>query len=277
MPPTMTRTKNKTATQTQVIALGVLGIAAAAAFGYIGYSLPRSMSQSTGSSVSVREVPPPPPPGYIPLGYQLKPYNPPGYNPPGYNPPGYNPVWTPPGYSLVGKPAVAKFPCSYLGWDVTPGTTALAKVAKSSVMKGSNSALYWYGADGKRYVFPNEAIYRSWYPPGLCPVITTVSNADLAKVSIGGSVTYRPGSRLIKIASDQTIFAVSKGGVVRPFASQALIPLMYGANWTFTSLDNIPDAFFVNYTMGAAITSMQDYDPTAQMAGATTIDIDKGL
>lgn len=254
----MTRTKNKTATQTQVIALAVLGVAAAAAFGYIGYSLPKRAISPIPPSTQLSS--PLVPPGYNPGGYQ----------PPGYNPPGYNP----PGYSMVGKPGAAKVSCSYAGWDVTPSVTPISNVAKSSVIKGTNTTLYWYGADGKRYVFPNEKTYRTWYPYGVCPTITKVSDQDLAKLTIAGTVTYRPGTRLLKIVTDPTVYAVSKGGFVHQISPTDLEAL-YGQNW-WSRLDDISDGFFVNYTIGMPATQ-QNFNPAGETASAPTIDIDKGL
>lgn len=256
----MTRTKNKTATQTQVIALAVLGLAAAAGFGYIGYSLPKQAISPTPPST--RTASPLLPPGYNPGGYQ-----PPGYNPPGYNPPGYNP----PGYSMVGKPGVAKLPCSTVGWDVNPGPVPLAKVPKSSVIKGSGTTLYWYSADGMRYVFPNEATYRSWYVFGVCPKIATLSDSDLAKIVIRGPVWNRPGTRLIKLELNPTIYAVAKYGSLRSFQNTGVISAIYGAGW-MNLVDVVPDGLFVGYYGGPTITQAGDFDPAAEQAGIVTID-----
>ncbi|MSR85530.1 hypothetical protein EXS71_03810, partial [Candidatus Uhrbacteria bacterium] len=54
-------------------------------------------------------------------------------------------------------------------WSVGFGTLALPGVASAAVIsagdlvKASGPAVYYYAADQKRYVFPNEKSYWSWY------------------------------------------------------------------------------------------------------------------
>src|SRR3989344_8729122 len=73
--------------------------------------------------------------------------------------------------------------------------------SQGSIIKGQTStAIYYYAVDGKRYVFPNDKTYLSWYPD--FSNITVVSDTDLASIPIGGNVTYRPGKRLVKIQTD---------------------------------------------------------------------------
>ena len=45
------------------------------------------------------------------------------------------------------------------------------------------------GMDGKRYVFPNEATYRSWYSD--FSTVQTITDKEPAQITIGGNVTYR--------------------------------------------------------------------------------------
>ena len=42
-------------------------------------------------------------------------------------------------------------------------TTKAAASAGDLIKKDGLSAVYYLGDDGKRYVFPNEATYKSWY------------------------------------------------------------------------------------------------------------------
>ena len=76
-----------------------------------------------------------------------------------------------------------------------------AAPTRGSLIKAGGSAVYWYGADGKRYVFPNEKTYLSWYAD--FSGVQTVSDADLASIMIGGNVTYKPGVRMLKITTDR--------------------------------------------------------------------------
>lgn len=134
-----------------------------------------------------------------------------------------------------------------------------------SVVKGSLQHLYWYSAvDGKRYVFPTDGTFRTWFPVGgPQPMIHQISDAELATIPIGGNITYRPGIRLIKIKEDPKIYAVSQGGTLRWLTSAAVAGAIFGPDW-YMLVDEIPDAFFVNYVIGHDINSVTDYDPVRE-------------
>ncbi|MEI7741729.1 MAG: hypothetical protein WCJ29_04450, partial [bacterium] len=119
-----------------------------------------------------------------------------------------------------------------------------------TLIKGSTSAVYYCGANGKRYVFPNAAIFKSWYND--FSGVITLSDVALGGITIGGNVTYRPGKRMVKIQSDPKVYAIAKGGLLRPIADEATARALYGANWN-KMIDDVSDAFFVNYTMGVPI------------------------
>jgi plastocyanin len=136
------------------------------------------------------------------------------------------------------------------------------------------TAVYYLGADGMRYVFPNDKTYFTWYTD--FDDVKWISDTDLAKIQIGGNVTYKPGVRMIKINSDPKTYAVSSGGVLRHIGSESLAVSLYGSTWN-TKIDDVPDGFFSNYTIGSEITSTSDYSPSLQTASAENIGNDKGL
>jgi hypothetical protein len=126
-------------------------------------------------------------------------------------------------------------------------------VSGNRIKTATSKAVYYCGADGKRYVFPNDKTYFSWYTNFLD--ITTVSDATLAMIPLGGNVTYRPGVKMVKIQTDPKVYAVDHGGVLRWVTSAELAAGMYGSTWA-SKVDDISDAFFVNYTVGQSITSL---------------------
>src|SRR3989338_4746527 len=73
------------------------------------------------------------------------------------------------------------------------------------LIKGGTAAVYYYGTDAKRYVFPTEKTYQSWYAN--FDQVKTVSDTELASYPLGGNVTYRPGVKLIKIMTDPKVYA----------------------------------------------------------------------
>lgn len=123
-------------------------------------------------------------------------------------------------------------------------------VAGSLIKPVGMTSVYYCGADGKRYVFTNEKVYFSWYKD--FSGVIAVSPAAMAVIRIGGNVTYKPGSRLVKIVTDPRVYAVSKGGVLRWVPSEAVARFYFGADWA-RLIDDIPDAFFFSYTIGTPL------------------------
>ncbi|HBZ36531.1 MAG TPA: hypothetical protein DEO26_02300 [Candidatus Veblenbacteria bacterium] len=123
----------------------------------------------------------------------------------------------------------------------------------NTLVKASTDAVYYCGADGQRYVFPNQKIYLSWYT-NFSGVIT-ITDAELANVPLGGNVTYRPGVRMVKMTTDPKVYAVAAGGILRHVTSPELARSIYGEDWN-TLVDDLSDAFFVNYHLGDPITTI---------------------
>ncbi len=139
---------------------------------------------------------------------------------------------------------------------------------------GQGAAVYYLASDGKRYVFPSEKTYRTWFSD--FSDITEVTLADLASFPIGGNVTYRPGIRMVKITTDPKVYVVDRGGVLRWIASEAVATALYGADWN-TKIDDVPDAFFFSYLIGTSVTSVDDFHPSTAALAATTINADRSL
>lgn len=161
-----------------------------------------------------------------------------------------------------------------LGIDPPPTVATAQPIGTNLVKTAFSSTVYYLGADHKRYVFPNEKTYRSWFAGR--PPIVTLSAADMAAIQIGGNVTYRPGVRMVKVQTDPAIYAVSKGGVLRHVVTEAVASALYGPDWN-KQIDDVPEAFFVNYSLGVPIASFFDYDPAAERERSLSIDRDKNL
>jgi len=165
--------------------------------------------------------------------------------------------------------ALALVASSFLGL----GATAFS-IPAGSLVRASQAAVYYVGTDGKRYVFPSEAVYKSWYAD--FSSVRTIGDADLASMAIGGNVTYRPGSRMVKIVSDPKVYAVDAGGTLRPIKDEATAKALYGNGWS-TMIDDVADAFFTNYRLGAELVSGDAFSPTVVASNAASISADRGL
>ena len=149
-----------------------------------------------------------------------------------------------------------------------------ATFAPGDLIKGPTDAVYYYGQNNKRYVFPTLKTYYTWYWD--FSSVKTVTLADLGAIPLGGNVTYRPGVKLVKITTDPKVYAVAANGTLRWVASEQVAVDLYGSNWN-TKVDDIPDAFFINYKVGDPITSATQFSPSGEMARATSINTDKNL
>lgn len=116
----------------------------------------------------------------------------------------------------------------------------------------TNSSVYYCGADAKRYVFPNAKTYASWYSD--FSAVKTISEEEMGKISLGGNVSYRPGLKLVKIQTDPHVYAVDKNGTLRLMLTPSIAEKYYGKDWN-KRVDDIPDAFFTNYKIGADISN----------------------
>jgi len=121
------------------------------------------------------------------------------------------------------------------------------------LIKGTTlSTVYYYGSDGQRYSFPNEKTFFSWYND--FSGVVTMSDAELANITLAGNIVYRPGARWIKIMSDNKTYAVARDGSIRWVESEAVAKGLAGDDWN-QFIDDVPDVFFVDYSVGDSLTS----------------------
>ncbi len=140
-----------------------------------------------------------------------------------------------------------------------PDAGATASAGDLIKMDGLSS-VYYLAADGKRYVFPNETTYFSWYED--FSSVVTIPQSELESYPLGANVTIRPGTKLVKITTDPKVYAVEPGGSLVHIASESAAKTLYGDNWASRVVD-VPDAFFTNYTI-----SSKQLDGTAYPTGS---------
>ncbi len=153
------------------------------------------------------------------------------------------------------------------GEPEVPAETPVSLSVGDLIKSGLSSAVYYYGSDGKRHVFPNEKTYKSWYAD--FSNIKTVTNSQLQGIALGKNVTIRPGTVLVKIQTDPKVYAVEPGGLLRWVPTEARAITLYGSNWAQKIID-VPVVFWGDYTFGSDITT--DAHPTGavvQYSGST--------
>jgi plastocyanin len=162
-----------------------------------------------------------------------------------------------------------------LPFPTLAATVSPDDLAPGDLIRGESfSAVYYYGEDGLRYVFPNSKVYFTWYDD--FDEVSWLSDADLATIQIGGNVTYKPGIKMVKINSSPRVYAVGAGGILRAIESEGVASELYGDNWN-QNVDDIPDGFFGNYGIGKNIELSTQYDPDVEEQDALSVDDDKNL
>jgi hypothetical protein len=116
-----------------------------------------------------------------------------------------------------------------------------------------NTAVYYVaepqfdGGNLTRYAFPNAQVYFSWYQD--FSGVLTISAEDLSAMRLIGNITYRPGTRLVKVTTVPNVYAVGAKGLLRLIDSEAQAILLFGNDWA-DRVDDVPDVFWLNYHVG---------------------------
>ena len=142
------------------------------------------------------------------------------------------------------------------------------------LIKGSGSTVYYFASNGKRFVFPNDKTYFTWYVD--FSGVRQISNGALSTIPLGGNVTYRPGVKMVKITTDPKTYAVDQNGVLRWIKTEQIAESLFGLAWK-SRIDDVPDAFFTNYRVGNPIEFSAEYKPADVMTLTTTIAQDKQM
>lgn len=117
-----------------------------------------------------------------------------------------------------------------------------------------SSVIYLYGEDGRRHVFPTEAIYRTWYRD--FGAVRLLPTQIVGSIPLGDNMTVRPGSALLKLTSDPRVYAVDTDGGLHWITTEEIARVTYGPHWTDRVLD-LSDALFPDYVQGEPITSLE--------------------
>jgi hypothetical protein len=179
----------------------------------------------------------------------------------------------------------AVFSATVDGTTITQTATVTFTATPSGLVYGDvfkesgSSAVYYYATNGKRYVFPTQAVYFSWYSD--FSTIKTASHSTITSITLGGNVIAKPGTYLIQFVSmdtpfrvlDPKVYALTSAGQLRWVKTGSAATSLYGADWE-RKIIPVPEVFRTNYAGGVAgtdINSASDYSKASIEAGARTI------
>ncbi len=126
-------------------------------------------------------------------------------------------------------------------------------VSEGTLLKGSSSAVYYLGFDGKIHPFFDSVTYGSWYKD--FSNILRVSNSKLKQYDVGTPVCIRPGAWLVKFKNSDKIYAVEPGCALRQMRSVTEAIILYGANWSkrVVKLDPLLENYYTKVNMGVSV------------------------
>jgi len=118
--------------------------------------------------------------------------------------------------------------------------------------KAETPAVYYYGADKKRYVFPTDKVFYSWFTQEDFKRVRVVSAQTVGNITIGGNITYRPGYRLIKIRTVPRVYAVGANKTLHWIENEGVARQLFGAQWS-KKVHDVGDTLFGNYQVGSPV------------------------
>ncbi|MDP2631811.1 MAG: S8 family peptidase [Candidatus Uhrbacteria bacterium] len=145
-------------------------------------------------------------------------------------------------------------------YGVSPITGALELisnvVARSYISSPGFQSVYFIANDFSRYAFVNEDAYFTWQDS--FDSVSSVTDATLGTLPLGGLMLPKPGVVLVKIQSNPVVYAVEENPVnelspiLREITSEQIAITMYGENWADYVIDISP-SFWTRYTLGSPI------------------------
>ncbi|MBN1325889.1 hypothetical protein JW977_02830 [Candidatus Falkowbacteria bacterium] len=141
----------------------------------------------------------------------------------------------------------------------------------NKLKKSEKNEVYYYAADGKRYVFPDTNTYQSWFGPISIEDLNTYDLLKLYETPLGGNVTCRPGT-LLKTITDPNTYIVIGNGHIKAVDNK-ILDQVFDKNWQKNVID-IANYYFTNYKVDKPIENLSEFP---EIPLSITIDQDKDL
>lgn len=150
-----------------------------------------------------------------------------------------------------------------------------------SLLKCSNNPeIYYVGSDDQRYLFTDEATYKTWYPD--FSTVTYTTNGDCGALNLGGVVPIKPGSLVVKSPHISRLYAVTKDRTLRHIRGEFAARNLYGMHWSKEvefggKVYTMPEVIFSLYKIGAPINSGNDFSVAGELISCDSINECLGL
>lgn len=132
--------------------------------------------------------------------------------------------------------------------------TADGDLVRTNVKSTTGGYAVYYIKNGKRYLFPSEKAYRTWYVTSAgkadFSMVKVIPESEMYAIPFGGNVVYRPGTRLVTFF-ETGMYAVEPNGTLRAI-TEAQAQTLYGAGWA-NVVEDIDPSLRNNYSVGAPL------------------------
>jgi len=130
-----------------------------------------------------------------------------------------------------------------------------SEIAK--LLKLESGDVYYLAANGKRYMFPTQTTFKSWFGDYDVNKIKTLTIEEMYQTQLGGNIFIKPYS-LLKTETDNNTYFVDLNGQIRTVNSTVLLNEVYGDKWQEQVID-LPNNIFTNYQYGPIINTYSDF------------------
>ncbi len=136
---------------------------------------------------------------------------------------------------------------------VLPGSVSAATVKcpdySGKVVKVKSD--YWLVQGGQRWQLVDRDVAGTWDKTIVTPKAACAGS--VTALPEGGTLGFRAGTRLIKVAGSGTVYALGTNGVVHPISNPAIAAQWYGRYWS-TTVRTVSKETFAKFTVGEALT-----------------------
>jgi hypothetical protein len=115
----------------------------------------------------------------------------------------------------------------------------------------ADTTVYYLGLDAKRHPFASGATYQTWYSD--FSAVKTIDAVTLASIPMGVPILSRPGTTMVKIASDPKTYYVEPGYRLRWVTDEATAVKLFGSDWNRNVID-IDVSLYLRFVTGEPIT-----------------------
>lgn len=116
--------------------------------------------------------------------------------------------------------------------DLTPVSIAVLADGDLFMIEDATAgaSVYWFTGGYKR-PFASEKAFLSWFPSFDRVAIKRVKKDEISYLSWGPAMTYKPGSRMIKVPDDPKVYNIQADGTVCHVKDEKDAAKLFGSKW----------------------------------------------